>query len=477
MAECQNRRMALWRDRDLEDILGGKLEQGTITESGLRKLIEEIPVESEFVEYKSRGEFKKRATAEFKQERGKDVSAPANGRGAILIYGIEDDKKSSVVDERMKPFDGDTNPNSLIEQFRIDIRQYVGPTPLFDMFTVDAAAGGFYLVLVVPPSVGAPHAVTAGPGQERQTFSYFVRATGETHIRTLGEHEVADRYSLRHRRQEDRVRHATTVWSEGRAELTPFNQTPVWLAVAVVPDVPVDGQLTTHVRDEIQAWDDRQRFPDSILGLRQPARDYPFPAPGKMVYADLVKEAGNTGTTSTIQKAMDSYRELHADGSAYAALKLGEDFRDGHVPLCPDNLVDVIVSLVSHTLDWTTARAGHWGNATVQIGFVVGANSGHWSPGLELTESGGVPVHALRRTRNQKTATTLADLAALHTMQDKLRVAYSAALPILQGFGVIQPAWLTEDGEIREMSLLQVHRTTALKWAADRGVGVDQSSL
>lgn len=279
---CQNRRMALWRNPDLEDILGGKLEQGTITESGLRKLVEQVSVESEFVEYKSRGEFRKpQDVVAFKQERGKDVSAPANGRGAILIYGIDDDKKSSVVEERMKPFNGATDANKLIEQFRIDIRQFVAPTPLFDMFAVDAAAGGFYLVLVVPPSAGAPHAFTAGPGAERQTFSYYVRATGETHIRSLGEHEVADRYSIRHRRQEDRARHVDTVWSEGRAELTPFRDKPIWLAVAVVPDVPVDGQLTTHVRDETQVWENTQTFPDSICGWRQPAQDYPLPCAGK----------------------------------------------------------------------------------------------------------------------------------------------------------------------------------------------------
>ncbi|MDP8017648.1 AlbA family DNA-binding domain-containing protein [Prescottella equi] len=447
-----------------------KLEREAITEAGLRKLVEEIPVENEFVEYKSRGEFEKPATPKSKQERGKDVSAPANGRGAILIYGIEDDKKSSVIEERMRPFDNAADAHKLIEQFRKDIRQYVAPTPLFDMFAVAAAAGGFYLVLVVPPSVGAPHAVTAGPGQERQTFSYFIRSAGETHIRTLGEHEVADRYSIRHRRQEDRARHAAAVWTEGRSELTPFGRAPVWLAVAVVPDVLVDGQLTPQVRDEIEAWDNSQLFPDSILGHRPPVRDYPFPAPGKMVYSALAQEDG----AQPDPKAVDSYRELHADGSAYAALLMGEEFRAGYVPLDPDDLVDVIVSLVSHTLGWATARAGRWGNASVQIGFVVGSNRG-WSPGLELTGSGGVSVHALRRTRNHKSATTVADLASLHTTQDMLRVAYSAALPMLQIFGVIQPAWITEDGEIRKPLLLQEFRRRALEWAEVRGVGIEDS--
>ncbi|WP_238774483.1 AlbA family DNA-binding domain-containing protein [Prescottella equi] len=460
--------MALWRDRDLEEILGGKLEREAITEAGLRKLVEEIPVENEFVEYKSRGEFEKPATPKSKQERGKDVSAPANGLGAILIYGIEDDRKSSVVEERMKPFDDGTDAHKLIEQFRKDIRQYVAPTPLFDMFAVDAAAGGFYLVLVVPPSVGAPHAVTAGPGQERQTFSYFIRSAGETHIRTLGEHEVADRYSIRHRRQEDRARHVDKVWSEGRGELTPFRDKPIWLAVAVVPDVPVDGQLTTHVRDETQAWEKAQTFPDSILGCRQPSPDYPFPAPGRMVYTALVRKDGTAQP-----KAERSYRELHADGSAYAALTLGDDYRAGHVPLNPDDLVDAIASLVLHTLDWTIARAGHWGNATVQIGFVVPVPG----PGLELTDPGGVPTYALRRTRNQKTATTVADLASLHSTQDKLRIAYSAALPIFQGFGLIQPAWITEEGEVRGKLLLDKSRSRALQWAAARGVGIDHSEL
>lgn len=466
--------MALWRNRDLEDIIGGKLEQGAITEAGLRKLVGEIPAEDEFVDYKSFRDFEKcgqNPTWNAKQERAKDVSAAANGRGAILIYGIEDISKSEVPD-RLNPFAAPEDRHKLIEQFRKDVRQQATPTPLFDMFAVDANAGGFYLVVVVPPSSSAPHAVTVQPGQSREALHYFVRAPGETHIRHLKEHEIADRYSVRHRRQEDRARRAAAAWSEGRAELTPFDRTPVWLAVTAVPDVPVDGQLTPQVRDEIKAWDDDQRFPDSILGRRRPVMDYPFPAPGKMVYTALGKDEP-TGTK--VPKAVDSYRELHADGSAYAALLLGEDFRDGHVPLDPDDLIDAVASLITHTLDWTTTRAGRWGNSTVQIGFIVGTNSRHWAPGLELTESGGEPVHGLRRTRDQKTATTLADLASLHTMQDKLRVAYSAALPILQTFGVIQPSWITNEGAILERSLPRP--SEALQWAARHGVELDQSAL
>lgn len=468
--------MALWRNRDLEDILGGRLEQGAITEAGLRKLVEEIPAEDEFVDYKSRGEFEKFSKSDAwnaKQERAKDVTAAANGRGAILIYGIEDDKKSSVIEERMKPFDRGGNARDLVEQFRKDVRQQATPTPLFDMFAVDADAGGFYLVAVVPPSSNAPHAVTVQPGQSREALHYFVRVPGETHIRYLKEHEVADLYSVRHRRQEDRARHAATVWSEGRTELTPFDRTPAWLAVAVVPDVPADGQLTPQVRDEIEAWADRQRFPDSILGGQTPAMDYPFPAPGKMIYTALVKEKP---TDTKTPKAEGSYRELHADGSAYAALMLGEGFENGFVRLDPDDLIDAIASLITHTLDWTTRRAGRWGNATVQIGFVVGTNSRGWAPGLELTGTGGEMAHGLRRTRDQKTATTLADLASLNTMQDKLRVAYSAALPILQGFGVIQPAWITKEGAIRKQPL-PLPRDEALRWAAHHDVEIDQSSL
>ncbi|AHK35332.1 hypothetical protein Pd630_LPD09092 (plasmid) [Rhodococcus opacus PD630] len=69
---CQNRRMALWRNRDLEDILGGKLEQWAITEAGLRNLVGEIPAEDEFVDYKSCRDFEKcgqNPTWNAKQER------------------------------------------------------------------------------------------------------------------------------------------------------------------------------------------------------------------------------------------------------------------------------------------------------------------------------------------------------------------------------------------------------------------------
>ncbi|WP_329405719.1 ATP-binding protein [Nocardia vinacea] len=84
--------MAIWRHKDLEDIIGALLDSGGLTEAAILKLVQQIPAESEFVDYKSRDEFKKPRGLKpwsTEQEHAKDVCGSANGRGGLLIYGIE----------------------------------------------------------------------------------------------------------------------------------------------------------------------------------------------------------------------------------------------------------------------------------------------------------------------------------------------------------------------------------------------------
>ncbi len=182
----------------------------SLTEASVRSWVEGLSEESELLEFKAADAFdanrrdRKPNGWTQMQERAKDVAAFANGRGGLIVLGVNDVAASSSVSEegRLQPLDPD-RIDAAIEQYRKDMSAYAQPTPLFDMFTVPAANGRSYVVVVVPPSVQAPHAVRAGT-DDRPMLMYPVRASGESHTRYLPEFEIAERNRGRFRSSDDR---------------------------------------------------------------------------------------------------------------------------------------------------------------------------------------------------------------------------------------------------------------------------------
>ncbi|MFE0750875.1 helix-turn-helix domain-containing protein [Gordonia sp. NPDC058843] len=459
--------MALWSNPELETILGGPLEQDAITEDDLRNLVTAVPAESEFVDYKSgigliEPDQNPRWTSA--QEHARDVCAAANSRGAILVYGIEDHKKTAVIDERMVPIpdNPDKDRHAIADHLRREIREHATPVPLVDVIYVDAAAGGFYLVVVIAPSPLAPHAVMAVK-DGRKPLYYFLRQPGETNIRPLTEYEVAERYAARALGAEQRRQHLEQLWEDGVDELESSER--LWIAVAAAPDLPAaDSRLTPQARNEIEQWADERRFPDSLLGLRGAALNRPFPAPGRVVYTHLV----DTGD-GLAPGVADSYLEVHADGSMFAALAL-ESVSDKTNAISIDSLIDDIRSLTTCALDWMSERTGSWGNASIVAG--IAAAGIPYEATVTLNETGGTHAFGLRRvpTRRLPKATTVVDLASITAAQDLLAVAYNAALPLVQAFGVTEPNWITHDGGIHFGHLVSRNGRALRAWARDNGV-------
>lgn len=472
--------MAIWRQRDVEALLGGvPMEQGAITEEGLRALVREVPAESEWVEYKSKHDIlsKKPKPASATrperlpaQERAKDVCAAANGRGALIVYGVEDEKKDADPEKRMNPFEGTDNSSDLIDNIRRNIRQFATPVPLFDVFAVPQTTGdGFYIAVVIPPSPLAPHAVVADSGDSRKALHYHLRHPGESHIRYLTEYEVAQQYQLRARRQEERREHLTRLWNDGaRALRTPS----VWLAVAITPEFPAaDDRLTPQAINDIKDWEDLQvPFPDLLLDdQRSFARQ--FPAPGKLVYTEAVMRHGISAPG-----VVGSYREFHPSGAAFAALPVATDIPSGaDADVTVDQLVDVAQALTRHCIDWVLERTGRWGTATMTIGM-----TGPAAAGVYVQIVGDVPPrYRLNNTRRLDSTTDLpianvaVDLGSIDTMQDKLAAACDAALPIVQAFGVAEPNWITDTGAINTFELLSRASRYVRSWAADHDVELD----
>ncbi|GAA1620978.1 helix-turn-helix domain-containing protein [Nocardia ninae] len=466
--------VAIWRNPDLESLIGGGLDPLGFTEAGIRALVDTYPEEAMQIEFKSRRDWEKETDKNNRkkdiwnvlQERAKDVCAPANSRGAVLIYGVEN---SGPTDGRMRPFEqGD--PHKMIEQFRRDVRMWTSPHPRYDMFAVDAVAqdgateDGFYLVAVIPPGEAAPHAVY-GQG-DRRSLTYFVRAEGESHIRVLSELEVAEMYARRNRTLEDRRARVAAVWSEGCDRVADYSG-DIWVAASIVPAAPQDAELTRTAAREIEEWANSVTFPDSILGGFPRAIDYAYPETGMLVLTERTVVLGQ----AVAPVPTYCYRELHADGSGFAAICVQDgDPNVNWREIEMNSLIDAVAVATAHVVEWTTFRAGRWGDATVQAG-LIGSNAlaPNGVPANVRLQDWGAAM-ACRVVRRSPRAELLVRLDEIDSIRDRLVVSRRVAAQILQKFGVLEPAWLGEDGSVRLSQVPGPARSKASSWVARNGL-------
>ncbi|WP_131809768.1 helix-turn-helix domain-containing protein [Mycolicibacterium fortuitum] len=463
------------RHREMEDALGGPVDR-SITVEKVRQIAQEFTDESEFVDLKSKGTMlgKRKNRDLWRLEMGKDIAAFANARGGVLIFGVEDAKSAGPC-ERLKPFTPDeVDPGELIEDTRKAIREVTAPLPDYDIFQVrDPDDETFYVVCVVPPSASAPHAVRQ-PGDGRNGLFYPSRAPGESHAQFLVEFQVAELYERRARVGEDRRKRAETVWADGIDALDAPRAPRVWLAVASVPDLARDDVLTAEARREIEEWEDSaDTFPTLIQKGFSGVGGYPVPAPGRMCLTQAVSD--QEGTRALISVVSGFYCEIHADGSAFAALPLSE--LDGTSPftIATDELVDTVATATAHAVAWTGARTGLWGATTVTAGIVV---NGTDDTVLKIDGYGGFDSRRIIHRpveRRWPRAVTSVDLADTSSMQERLAVAFRLATSLVQAFGVPGLGWLTEEGALRPYRMNNDRVGTAREWANRHHVRLDNN--
>jgi hypothetical protein len=421
--------VTMWRHREMENALGGAMGK-SMTVDQLRQLVDEFSSESEFVDFKSKWSLMPEQGNRNKWcfECGKDVAAFANGRGGVLIYGVRDAKVTDEGGEQLDPFAVcEADPADLEEKFRRAVREVTAPAPGFEMFPV-TESDSFYMVCVVPPSVAAPHAVTM-PGDGRDGLVYPRRAVGESQAVYMREYQVAELYERRARTGEDRRPRAELVWAEGVAALDVPRAVRVWVAVASTPDLPRDDVLTREARDAIDDWDDDEPFPTLIHEGFVGVGGHPVPAPGRVCLTEIVQD--QDGKHVFASEVRNFYREIHADGSAFAALPFTEPNAQSPSTISINALVDNVVTTTANAVAWTGKRTGLWGAATVAAGIVV---TGTDDAVLQIDGFGGLDSGRMihRRVKGRwPLAVTTVELADTITMQDRLSVAYRLATPLV----------------------------------------------
>lgn len=185
-----------------------------------------------------------------KRDLAADVAALANTAGGLLVLGIAEDKQA-----RAAAVPGVTISDDEIRRIHQIAAALVAPLPVFDVLPVGnpAEPGHGFLVIAVPPSPRAPHAVTVNDG-----LRFPVRHGTTT--RYLSEPEVAtayrERFSRAHRTEERAgMIEANAAWRVKRAD------DHCWLLVSLVPDIPGDLLIDHAALEAAQRDVNDSRFP------------------------------------------------------------------------------------------------------------------------------------------------------------------------------------------------------------------------
>lgn len=452
------------RFRRLEALLGCSPE--AVTGAALQRLVE-MTVDEDF-DLDLKGSLY-RQDDKGKDELAKDVAAMAERGGVIVlgVHGKDSGQAMALVALELS--------ESVANSMRQVVASRVFPLPEYDLKAVPSDGEQGQWLIVVPPSNLAPHAV-ASPGQA--TLRYVVRDGATT--RALSESEVADRYRRRFRQAEDQLARAERVFHEGQARLSLLGQS--WLAMAVVPDRPGEVAITTDSLDRHRRWCElwQQNAIQSRVNV-QAVRSQTVGFRRLIVTADLQPFQG---------ESQFGHYELHADGAAFAAVRLGAvsdawlrpvygepEIPEGDHVIEQGDLALAVLDMVSLLAGQVVDFAGGGGDGTILAQLVIGGDQDGTIErrGLHLLEVH--PEHGTRRVpaTRRLTATSLSThtvaLPDVMTGPGELVVASRAVtLDLLSEFG--QGAWdgWRTDGSVDASYFGRAAADYAAQWAKARNL-------
>jgi hypothetical protein len=300
-------------------------------------------------------------------------------------------------------------------------------------------------------------------------LTYPVRHGADT--AWLTEPEVAERYRRRLTAQQDERARVETVVGDGSTALG--HAAGIWLYAAAVPEAPVAVRLDGQTVQAIEEWHRGYSLP-SPLGRSLQAYGRGIPAPGRVTFTGSLRSADEDET-----EIRDAYVALHVDGAAFAASPIGQGTTGEPVgrQLGEITLVDDGILLVDLVTRWCAYQAGGWGTATVVLGLVdADTEDGSLGEPVELVRSDTGQIRRMRGTRRlsgRPRTATMADLAAVDTVQRRLAVAYQALAGLLQWFGMAEPAQLRPDGTIQPAQFLMSRYSQVEQWAGIFGVDAE----
>lgn len=441
--------MAMLRSRRLEGIFGADLDK--VTAAHVRSLVAGQVGEAFDLDFKGQlyGSSEKDKTS-----LAGDVAAMANTAGGLIVLGVTEDDQA-----RAQAAPGVAISDAEASRIRQVVAAGVSPLPQFDVFLVpdEAASGRGFVLIEVPRSVLAPHAVLVNVSLR------FPKRNGST-TRYLSEPEVAAEYRARLVGAAERGSRIEQVEADVLGQID-RHEAP-WIVVSLLPDLPGDFVIT------------RASFEAFEVALRSTAA-VPLDG-GGISFHDF-------GVSHERVRATDSMRinapawglatELYTDGTGVLAQRLysvagNARTMDGR-PYCPLSdeaiaaaLVWSMQFLVRHARD----RAHTAGSATLRA--VVLASEG--TPLLALANDRrdlaamvAMPVvGSVPPVTTFATVDDLADGPGLVASAARLHQAIGHAL------GVPELRQFTIDGQILARGWGPTRRPHVVQWAAANKVEV-----
>ena len=237
-----------------------------------------------------------------------DVVALANAQGGVIIIGIREEDTRAVALTPLKPA-GEQEDRTAIHQA---VAEYTAPSVPFEVHQVEAGEDGdYYLVLAVPKSQLAPHAIRR-PGEH--SLRYPVR--DGTRTRYLAEAELADRYRDRFRLAGELVEKVERVQAEGEELLHHSETAGMWLSLSIVPEAPGRFEINSRTPAESADWM-KQLMRDVAAGGR-PFDSYLQGGVGyrRVLVGDWEDQIPGSEPSLT-------HCQLHVDGSGFFGQRFG----------------------------------------------------------------------------------------------------------------------------------------------------------
>jgi len=435
------------RSRRLEQLFGAPL--GEVTYEQVTSLVANGVPEATDLDFKETlYGFDDKA----KRDLAGDVGALANAAGGVIVLGIGEDSQGRAA----------RAPGvALTDAEQVRIRQIVAsqlaPLPLFDVVPVadpGSPETGF-LLLAVPRSVMAPHAVLISKESMR-----FPRRHGTTTV-YLSESQVADAYRSRFSRLASKLDEAEQLERVFLQHLTAEKQ--AFVVMTLVPDLDgafrVDAASLAEFQREI-AGQDPLIVPRGIRWQRVGVRRGRLVADGSRDHALKMELLGC---------------ELYESGSGVFAVVV--DFIKD-TGTCFDIEDEVVVNAVASGLRFLARhardRAAAGGQASIRA--TIWPMRPGESARVYQNRSGGSYVGRPVNIRPVADATVdLDDLA--DGGQPLLAATHILGTRLLQDFGVPEVAQLTSDGEIRRVYWQSGWRELVVSWASEAGVSVTDDTL
>lgn len=412
----------------------------------------------------------KRAHHEDPDELAKDVAAFANSGGGVLVLGVADDKGCASAATPVAV--GDPIQRHIQQVMASRIRPFVHGVELRAIPTAQPGHG--FLVVIVPESSQAPHAVVDPAGGN---LRYPVRAGTTT--RWLPEHELSTRYADRFQGQTRARSRLDDVHDEGLGRIAGWRSP--WLAVSVVPLVLGSrGVGSQRLAAELH-------FTQSVW---TPVATSPFRTNGRIAAGRA--RAIVTEHINYAGRSEHPHAELHYDGAGFAASdrdhkRAGDDAlvdagKDDRADAILQDALEVQLLALVWMMAQHAADTGATGELLVRAHQLLGQQTGPdrvvtpaqmWEP---VSFHGGQDWADYKiadgsftlpdQTRPVDTTVFLDELVA--DEHRAVQAAYDIAADLLGDFGVSEPMILRPDGQLNVRRLHTSRKDAITSWAAKR---------